>query len=77
MTHYRVVIPDITGEHRNVNIGEFVIKANHLEDLGRLGVASLKTLVGGTQAGTTTPGHHRCLRRDSGPAGSGLRSAPP
>jgi hypothetical protein len=56
MTHYRVVIPDITGEHRNVNIGEFVVKANHLEDLGRLGVASLRTLVGGTQAGTTTPG---------------------
>jgi hypothetical protein len=38
-----------------VNIGEFVIKENHLEDPGRLGVASLKTLVGGTQAGTTTP----------------------
>jgi len=64
-----VVIPDITREHWNVNIRKFVVKADHLEDLVRLGtltrsaarflaasvVAGLNILVaGGTQAGKTT-----------------------
>jgi pilus assembly protein CpaF len=64
-----VVIPDITRTHWNVNIRKFVVKADHLEDLVRLGtltrsaarflaasvVAGLNILVaGGTQAGKTT-----------------------
>jgi pilus assembly protein CpaF len=64
-----VVIPDITREHWNVNIRKFVVKADHLEDLVRLGtltraavrfldasvVAGLNILVaGGTQSGKTT-----------------------
>jgi pilus assembly protein CpaF len=64
-----VVIPDITREHWAVNIRKFVVKADQLEDLVRLGtlttqaasflaaaVASgLNILVaGGTQAGKTT-----------------------
>jgi pilus assembly protein CpaF len=64
-----VVIPDITREHWIVNIRKFVVKADHLEDLVRLGtlsrsaarflaasvVAGLNILVaGGTQAGKTT-----------------------
>lgn len=64
-----VVIPDITREHWFVNIRKFVVKADRLEDLVRLGtltraaarfleaaVASgLNILVaGGTQAGKTT-----------------------
>ncbi len=64
-----VVIPDITREHWHVNIRKFVVKANRLEDLVRLGtmsraaakfleasvVAGLNILVaGGTQAGKTT-----------------------
>ncbi|HET8595205.1 MAG TPA: ATPase, T2SS/T4P/T4SS family [Intrasporangium sp.] len=64
-----VVIPDISREHWQVNIRKFVVKAEHLDDLVRLGtltkqaatflqaaVASgLNILVaGGTQAGKTT-----------------------
>ncbi len=64
-----VVIPDITKDHWVVNIRKFVVKADHLDDLVRLGtvtkqaaaflhaaVASgLNILVaGGTQAGKTT-----------------------
>ena len=64
-----VVIPDITREHWHVNIRKFVVRADHLDDLVRLGtlpeqaarflaaaVASgLNVLVsGGTQAGKTT-----------------------
>lgn len=64
-----VVIPDITREHWYVNIRKFVVKADRLEDLVRLGsltrpaarfleasvVAGLNILVaGGTQAGKTT-----------------------
>jgi len=64
-----VVIPDITRRHWNVNIRKFVVKADHLDDLVRLGtltrsaarflsasvVAGLNILVaGGTQAGKTT-----------------------
>jgi pilus assembly protein CpaF len=64
-----VVIPDITRENWIVNIRKFVVKADHLEDLVRLGtltraaarfldaavVAGLNILVaGGTQAGKTT-----------------------
>jgi pilus assembly protein CpaF len=64
-----VVIPDITRKHWIVNIRKFVVKADHLEDLVRLGtltrgaarflaasvVAGLNILVaGGTQAGKTT-----------------------
>lgn len=64
-----VVIPDITREHWAVNIRKFVVKADHLEDLVRLGTltreastflqaavaAGLNILVaGGTQAGKTT-----------------------
>jgi len=64
-----VVIPDITKDHWHVNIRKFVVKANHLDDLVRLGtvtrqaakfleacvVAGLNILVaGGTQAGKTT-----------------------
>ncbi|HEU5144315.1 MAG TPA: ATPase, T2SS/T4P/T4SS family, partial [Dermatophilaceae bacterium] len=64
-----VVIPDIAREHWQVNVRKFVVKANHLDDLVRLGsltrqaatfleaaVASgLNILVaGGTQAGKTT-----------------------
>ncbi|MEO8555100.1 MAG: ATPase, T2SS/T4P/T4SS family [Actinomycetota bacterium] len=64
-----VVIPDITRDHWNVNIRKFVVKADHLEDLVRLGtltrgaarfldaavVAGLNILVaGGTQSGKTT-----------------------
>ncbi len=64
-----VVIPDITREHWHVNIRKFVVRADHLDDLVRLGtvtepaarflgaaVASgLNILVsGGTQAGKTT-----------------------
>lgn len=64
-----VVIPDITREHWHVNIRKFIVKADSLDDLVRLGtmtrqaatfldaaVASgLNVLVaGGTQAGKTT-----------------------
>lgn len=64
-----VVIPDISREHWLVNVRKFIVKADHLEDLVRLGtltsaaarflaaaVASgLNVLVaGGTQAGKTT-----------------------
>ncbi|MDQ6716410.1 MAG: Flp pilus assembly complex ATPase component TadA [Actinomycetota bacterium] len=64
-----VVIPDITKEHWHVNIRKFVVKADHLDDLVRLGtlttqaarfleacvVSGLNVLVaGGTQAGKTT-----------------------
>ncbi|MGZ4628555.1 CpaF family protein, partial [Oryzihumus sp.] len=64
-----VVIPDITREHWLVNIRKFVVKADHLDDLVRLGtltrqaarfleaavVSGLNILVaGGTQAGKTT-----------------------
>ncbi len=64
-----VVIPDITREHWSVNIRKFVVKADHLDDLVRLGtltrpaarfldaavVSGLNILVaGGTQAGKTT-----------------------
>ena len=64
-----VVIPDITREHWYVNIRKFVVKADRLEDLVRLGsltrpaarfleasvAAGLNILVaGGTQAGKTT-----------------------
>ena len=64
-----VVLPDITREHWNVNIRKFVVKADHLEDLVRLGtltraavrfldasvVAGLNILVaGGTQSGKPT-----------------------
>jgi len=61
-----VVIPDITKDNWHVNIRKFVVKADHLDDLVRLGtvtrqaakfleacvVAGLNILVaGGTQAG--------------------------
>jgi pilus assembly protein CpaF len=64
-----VVIPDITREHWHINIRKFVVRADHLDDLVRLGtltaqaarfleacvVAGLNLLVaGGTQAGKTT-----------------------
>jgi pilus assembly protein CpaF len=64
-----VVIPDITREHWHVNVRKFVVKADHLDDLVRLGtvtrpaarfleaavVSGLNILVaGGTQAGKTT-----------------------
>jgi pilus assembly protein CpaF len=64
-----VVIPDISREHWQVNIRKFVVRADHLDDLVRIGtltkqaatfldaaVASgLNVLVaGGTQAGKTT-----------------------
>ncbi len=64
-----MVIPDITRDHWAVNIRKFVVKADHLDDLVRLGtltrqaagfleaavVAGLNILVaGGTQAGKTT-----------------------
>jgi len=63
------VIPDIAREHWKVNIRKFVVMADHLEDLVRLGtltrsaarfldasvVAGLNILVaGGTQSGKTT-----------------------
>ena len=64
-----VVIPDITREHWHVNVRKFVVRADHLDDLVRLGtltreaarfleaavVSGLNILVsGGTQAGKTT-----------------------
>src|SRR4051812_19374130 len=64
-----VVIPDITRTHWSVNIRKFVVRADHLDDLVRLGTlsrpaarfldaavaAGLNILVaGGTQAGKTT-----------------------
>jgi pilus assembly protein CpaF len=64
-----VVIPDITRAHWHVNVRKFVVKAEHLDDLVRLGtltrqaarfleaavVSGLNVLVaGGTQAGKTT-----------------------
>jgi len=64
-----VVIPDITRQHWAVNIRKFVVKADHLDDLVRLGAltpaaarflgaavtSGLNVLVaGGTQAGKTT-----------------------
>ena len=64
-----VVIPDVTRDHWFVNIRKFVVKADSMEDLVRLGtltpqaarfleaavVAGLNILVaGGTQAGKTT-----------------------
>jgi hypothetical protein len=63
-----VVIPDITRDHWHVNVRKFVVRADHLDDLVRLGtlsaqaarfleasvVAGLNILVaGGTQAGKT------------------------
>jgi hypothetical protein len=35
-----VVIPDITRDHWHVNIRKFVVRADHLEDLVRLGTLS-------------------------------------
>lgn len=64
-----VVIPDISRQHWMVNVRKFVVKADHVEDLVRLGtltrqaakfleaavVSGLNILVaGGTQAGKTT-----------------------
>lgn len=64
-----VVIPDITKDHWHINIRKFVVKADHLDDLVRLGtltrqsakfleacvVSGLNILVaGGTQSGKTT-----------------------
>ena len=64
-----MVIPDITREHWAVNIRKFVVKADQLDDLVRLGhhhraggrvpaprrPSGLNILVaGGTQAGKTT-----------------------
>ncbi len=64
-----VVIPDITRDHWHVNIRKFVVRADRLDDLVRLGtltpaaatfldaavVSGLNILVaGGTQAGKTT-----------------------
>lgn len=64
-----VVIPDITRDHWHLNIRKFVVRADHLDDLVRLGtltraaatfleaavVSGLNILVaGGTQAGKTT-----------------------
>ena len=64
-----VVIPDITREHWHVNVRKFIVKADSLDDLVRLGtltrqaarfleaavVSGLNVLVaGGTQAGKTT-----------------------
>lgn len=64
-----VVIPDITRRHWHVNVRKFVVRADHLDDLVRLGtltsqaarfleaavVSGLNILVaGGTQAGKTT-----------------------
>ncbi len=64
-----VVIPDITREHWHINIRKFVVRADRLDDLVRLGTltrqaarflqaavgAGLNVLVsGGTQAGKTT-----------------------
>ncbi len=64
-----VVIPDIAREHWLVNVRKFVVKADHLDDLVKLGslsrqaasfleaavVSGLNILVaGGTQAGKTT-----------------------
>ena len=64
-----VVIPDITRDHWHINVRKFVVRADHLEDLVRLGtlssqaarfleacvVSGLNILVaGGTQAGKTT-----------------------
>ncbi|MDT0214580.1 ATPase, T2SS/T4P/T4SS family [Rothia sp. ARF10] len=64
-----VVIPDITREHWHVNVRKFIVKADNLDDLVRLGTltrqaatfleaavsSGLNILVaGGTQAGKTT-----------------------
>ncbi|GGL28533.1 CpaF family protein [Phycicoccus endophyticus] len=64
-----VVIPDITREHWYVNIRKFVVKADTMEDLVRLGTVSAQAarfleaavaaglnilVAGGTQAGKTT-----------------------
>ncbi len=64
-----VVIPDITRDHWHLNVRKFVVRADHLDDLVRLGtltrpaatfleaavVSGLNVLVaGGTQAGKTT-----------------------
>jgi pilus assembly protein CpaF len=64
-----VVIPDITRDHWHLNVRKFVVRADHLDDLVRLGtltrsaatfleaavVSGLNILVaGGTQAGKTT-----------------------
>ena len=64
-----VVIPDITRDHWHINVRKFVVRADHLDDLVRLGtltrpaatfleaavVSGLNILVaGGTQAGKTT-----------------------
>ena len=64
-----VVIPDISREHWLINVRKFIVKADHLDDLVRLGTLSasaarflgaavasgLNLLVaGGTQAGKTT-----------------------
>ena len=63
------VIPDITRDHWHINVRKFVVRADHLDDLVRLGtltrpaatfleaavVSGLNILVaGGTQAGKTT-----------------------
>lgn len=64
-----VVIPDISRLHWQVNVRKFVVKANHLDDLVRLGTLTKQTadflhaavasglnilVAGGTQAGKTT-----------------------
>ena len=64
-----VVIPDITRDHWHINVRKFVVRADHLDDLVRLGtltrsaatfleaavVSGLNILVaGGTKAGKTT-----------------------
>lgn len=64
-----VTIPDISREHWLVNIRKFVVKADHLDDLVRLGTLSAQAseflqaavasglnilVAGGTQAGKTT-----------------------
>jgi pilus assembly protein CpaF len=64
-----VVIPDVTREHWAVNIRKFVVKADQLEDLVRLGTLTAQSaaflgaaassglnilVAGGTQAGKTT-----------------------
>lgn len=69
VSRLHVVIPDITRDHWHVNIRKFVVRADRLDDLVRLGtltpaaatfldaavVSGLNILVaGGTQAGKTT-----------------------
>ena len=69
VSRMHVVIPDITRDHWHINVRKFVVRADHLDDLVRLGtltrpaatfleaavVSGLNILVaGGTQAGKTT-----------------------